>query len=258
MQEVPIKLSEKIAENHIQKLPKNRIKKMIAVVSGKGGVGKSTITALIANELAGRGHSVGILDADVGGASISHLYGLEKSDMDGWFATTKNGIKVLSFYLLAKDKERASIWRGALVTNAIKQIYTQLDFGELDYLIIDSPPGTSDMPLTLYQFFPLDGIIIVTSPHSLVQEIVKRSLSMAQKLNVPIIGIVENKSYFICDKCNEKHFLFGQSKTESIAKNHGIRLLAEIPMDKELSELEEKGKIYEFKSSEIGSLIQAL
>ena len=240
----------------IVKLPKKNIKKMIAVVSGKGGVGKSTMTALIANELASTGHSVGILDADVGGASIANLYGLTKNDLDGWLATTKNGIKVLSFALLAKDKERASIWRGALVTNAIKQIYTQLDFGELDYLIIDSPPGTSDMPLTLYQFFPLDGVVVVTSPHSISQDVVDRSVTMINRMNVPILGLIENMSYFVCKNCNEKHFLFGKPK--DIAEKFNVKFITHIPMDQTLSELEERGKIYDYISEEIGSLIKAL
>ncbi|MBI2584229.1 MAG: Mrp/NBP35 family ATP-binding protein [Candidatus Aenigmarchaeota archaeon] len=231
---------------------------MFAVVSGKGGVGKSTVCALIACELQRRGYTVGILDADIGGASIAHLFGLKKEHLNGFFATSKNGIRILSFALLAKDQDRASIWRGPLITNALKQLYDRLDFGELDYLLIDSPPGTSDVPLTLYQYYPLDGIVVTTTPHDLVREVVARSIKMAQRLSVPILGIIENMSHLVCDNCKKKHFVFGNSKSAEVARDANVPLLAQLPLDPKLAELEDKGQVDTYESAEMKKAVDEL
>ena len=248
-------MQEQSAKPGIVKLPKKGIKNMIAVVSGKGGVGKSTVTALLACELRRLGFSVGILDGDIGGASIARLFGLTRENLEGYFATSSNGIKILSFSLLAKDRERATIWRGALVANAIRQLYSRLDFGDLDYLLIDSPPGTSDMPLTLYQFFPLDGIVTVTAPHSIVREVVSRSLQMAKRLGVPVLGIIENFSYLKCSNCQKRHLIFGKTKT---AERNSAKLLAELPMDERLAELEDAGNIQDYESPEIRKAVNSM
>jgi len=224
------------------------IKKVYAVMSGKGGVGKSSITSLIAVSLKNQGYKVGILDADITGPSIPKVFGINNkrasSNGEGIIPVeTSTGIKVISINLLIEEEEKPVVWRGPLIGGTVKQFYTDVNWGELDYLLIDMPPGTGDVPLTIMQSLPVDGLIIVSSPQDLVKLIVTKSINMAKTMNVPILGIVENMSYFICPHCNEKLNVFGESKVESISKEMEIPLIAKMPIDPDFVALCDEGKI---------------
>ena len=188
--------------------PKSHIHKVIGVVSGKGGVGKSLVTASLANLMKEQGYSVGILDADITGPSIPKMYGLHgPAEMDGDYikpVVTENGIPVMSINLLLPDEESPVIWRGPILANMVKQFWTDIVWGEIDYLFVDMPPGTGDVPLTVFQSIPVDGIITVTSPQDLVSLIVKKALNMAKSMEIPVIGLVENYSYVICPDCGKE------------------------------------------------------
>lgn len=224
------------------------IKKIYAVMSGKGGVGKSSITSLIAISLKNQGYKVGILDADITGPSIPKVFGINNkrasSNGEGIIPVeTSTGIKVISINLLLEDEERPVVWRGPIISGTVKQFYTEVNWGELDYLLIDMPPGTGDVPLTIMQSLPVDGLIIVSSPQDLVKLIVTKSINMAKSMDVPILGIVENMSYFVCPHCNEKLNVFGESKAEAISEEMGIPLIAKVPIDPDFVSLCDEGKI---------------
>lgn len=224
------------------------IKKIYAVMSGKGGVGKSSVTSLIAISLRNQGYKVGILDADITGPSIPKVFGINSkrasSNGQGIIPVeTSTGIKVISINLLIEEEDKPVVWRGPLIGGTVKQFYTDVNWGELDYLLIDMPPGTGDVPLTIMQSLPVDGLIIVSSPQDLVKLIVTKSINMAKTMNVPIIGIVENMSYFVCPHCNEKVNVFGESKVDTISKETGIPLIAKMPIDPDFVSLCDEGKI---------------
>lgn len=224
------------------------IKRIIAIMSGKGGVGKSSVTSLVAAAFREAGHDVGILDADITGPSIPKLFGINSkrsySDGMGIYPTvTTTGLKVASLNLMIDSEDAPVVWRGPIISNTVKQFYTDVVWGKLDYLFIDLPPGTGDVPLTIMQSLPLDGVIIVSTPQDLVQLIVKKSINMTKMLDVPLIGIVENMSYLICPHCNEKIYMFGQNTLEKTSKEMNVDLLAQLPMDPELSALCDEGKI---------------
>lgn len=227
------------------------IKNVIAVMSGKGGVGKSSVTSLIAASLTKKGHSVGILDADITGPSIPKIFGINReralSDENGIYPVkTKSGIAVMSLNLMIENEENPVVWRGPLIAGAVKQFYTDVLWGELDYLLIDLPPGTGDVPLTIMQSFPVDGIIIVSSPQDLVKLIVTKSAKMAKMLSTPIIGVVENMSYFECPDCHKRYQIFGNSKVEEMASELSIEVLARLPIDPEFVSLCDAGKIEDY------------
>ena len=224
------------------------IKKIVAIMSGKGGVGKSSVTSLISVAFRNMGHEVGILDADVTGPSIPKLFGInsKRAASDGcgiYPIETATGIKVASLNLMIDDEDAPVIWRGPLISNVVKQFYTDVVWGKLDYLFIDLPPGTGDVPLTIMQSLPLDGVIVVSSPQDLVQLIVKKSINMTKMLEVPLLGIVENMSYLLCPHCGEKIYVFGKNSVEGISKEMDIDLLARLPIDPELSALCDEGRI---------------
>lgn len=237
--------------NGIKKETTNKhsnVKKVIAVMSGKGGVGKSTVTSLFATSLMEQGYKVGILDADVTGPSIPKMFGkndaLAVGNEEGINPVkTDMGIGLMSINFLLEDKEAPVIWRGPVVTSTVKQFFTEVHWGDLDYLLIDLPPGTGDVPLTLMQSMPLDGIVIVTSPQDLVNHIVIKSVNMAKKLNVPVYGLVENMSYYTCKDCGERTYIFGDSQSRDVAKRSNVPFITEIPIDPEMVELVNKGKI---------------
>ena len=237
--------------NGIKKETTNKhsnVKKVIAVMSGKGGVGKSTVTSLFAVSLMEQGYKVGILDADVTGPSIPKMFGkndaLAVGNEEGINPVkTDMGIGLMSINFLLEDKEVPVIWRGPVVTSTVKQFFTEVHWGDLDYLLIDLPPGTGDVPLTLMQSMPLDGIVIVTSPQDLVNHIVIKSVNMAKKLNVPVYGLVENMSYYTCKDCGERTYIFGDSQSRDVAKRSNVPFITEIPIDPEMVELVNKGKI---------------
>ncbi|MFZ5969308.1 MAG: Mrp/NBP35 family ATP-binding protein [Bacillota bacterium] len=226
----------------------SHIGKVIAIMSGKGGVGKSSVTSLVATTLNNRGFKVGILDGDITGPSIPKIFGINgkraAASNDGMIPVrTTNGISIISLNLLIDHEEDPVVWRGPLIGNMVKQFFTDVVWGELDYLLIDLPPGTGDVPLTIMQSLPLDGVIVVTSPQDLVKLIVKKSINMAKLMKVPILGIVENMSYFQCPDCSKTYHIFGESKIEDVVKETGIDLIAQIPIDPEFVSLCDEGKV---------------
>jgi Mrp family chromosome partitioning ATPase len=216
--------------------PQSNIKKVIGVISGKGGVGKSLVTSMLAVTMSRRNHKVAILDADITGPSIPKSFGITekaRGRSDGVLPVkSKTGIKVMSINLLLEDTSDPVVWRGPIIAGTVKQFWTDVIWGDIDYMFIDMPPGTGDVPLTVFQSIPLDGIIVVTSPQELVSMIVEKAVKMAEIMNIPIIGIVENMSYFKCPDCNKDYKIFGDSKIEEEAKKHGIDLIARLPPDR--------------------------
>ena len=217
-----------------------KIKSIIGVASGKGGVGKSLTTSLLACELTRRGKKVGILDGDITGPSIPRSFGLHeppKADEDGMLApaVTETGIKVVSTNMLTPDETTPFLWRGPVMNGVLTQFYSDVNWGELDYLLIDMPPGTGDIPLTVFQQFPLKGVVIATAPQVLVTMIVEKCITMAEHMEVPVVGLVENMSYYECPDCHAKHEIFGPSVVETLASEHKIPSHARIPMDPEIS-----------------------
>lgn len=215
--------------------PQNKIKKIIGIMSGKGGVGKSTVTTLIANQLASQGYKVGIMDADITGPSIPRLMNIDgvRAFSDGQNiipVTTKNNIKVISLNLMIDDEDSPVIWRGPMIGGVVKQFYSDVLWGELDYLLIDMPPGTGDVALTVMQSISLTGIVMVSVPQNLVSMIVAKAINMANRLNIPIIGIVENMSYIQCPCCSEKIKIFTDENLEKFLDNYRLELLGELPM----------------------------
>lgn len=223
------------------------ISHVYAVMSGKGGVGKSSVTVSLAAAMAKKGFRVGVMDADVTGPSIPTAFGMDGravGDGESIFPEiTAGGIKVISLNLLLENKADPVIWRGSLISGVIKQFWTDVRWGELDYLFIDMPPGTGDVPLTVFQSIPVDGIVVVTSPQDLVSLIVTKAVRMADMMHKPILGVVENYSYFQCDKCGEKHYIFGHSDLDKVAKDAGVNVLANIPMDPAMAEAMDKGEM---------------
>lgn len=224
----------------------SKIKNVIGVVSGKGGVGKSTVSASLAVLLNRKGYKVGILDADITGPSIPKMFGIgtraSNSDKGILPELTAGGIKIMSINLLIENPEAPVIWRGPVIGGAVKQFWTDVYWGELDYLIIDMPPGTGDVPLTVFQSIPISGIVIVSSPQDLVSLIVKKAYNMAEMMNVPVLGLIENMSYIVCPDCGKKINIFGESKAEEICSNLQIMPLGKMPIDSKIAQLCDEGQ----------------
>ena len=243
--------------------PGSHIKKIIAVVSGKGGVGKSSVTTMLAVAMQRRGYRVGIMDADVTGPSIPKAFGLHTGtivgDENGMLpAETEAGIRVMSVNLLVEEEEKPVVWRGPVIAGVITQFYTDVSWGELDYLFIDMPPGTGDVPLTVFQSLPLDGIVIVTSPQELVSMIVQKALTMAEMMSVPVLGLVENFSYFVCPDCGREHHVFGESHIGAVAEKNGTCVLARLPFDSTVSALCDRGEAEKMNTSAIEPACDAI
>lgn len=219
----------------------SEIKNVVGIVSGKGGVGKSMVTASMANMLAAKGYRVGILDADITGPSIPKMYGLHGpalADDEGIYPIlTDNDIKVISINLMMPDEEQPVIWRGPIIAGMVKQFWSDVIWGELDYLLVDMPPGTGDVPLTVFQSLPVDGIVIVSSPQDLVKMIVKKAYNMAKAMNIPVYGIVENYSYLKCPDCGKEIAVFGESHIDEIAAEMGLEVLGKMPVDPQFAKL---------------------
>ena len=225
----------------------SRVKKVIGVVSGKGGVGKSMVTSLLAVAMNRKGYKTAIMDADITGPSIPTAFGLNDhavANDDGLLPeVTKNGIKVMSLNLLLEDQTDPVVWRGPIISGTVSQFWTEVCWGDVDYMFVDMPPGTGDVPLTVFQSLPVDGIIIVTSPQELVGMIVAKAVNMAKKMDVPILGIVENMSYLECPDCGKHINVFGESHTEQVAEEYGLKLLAQIPIDPKIAQMVDGGQI---------------
>ncbi len=242
--------------------PFSSIKKVIGVVSGKGGVGKSLVTALLADKMASQGYKVGIMDADITGPSMPKMFGIHgiaDGNENGIFpAETKNGIKLMSINLLMDDEEAPVIWRGPVIANVVKQFWSEVMWGELDYLFVDMPPGTGDVPLTVFQSLPVDGIIVVTSPQDLVRLIVQKALNMAKMMDIPVLGIFENYSYVKCPDCGKEIHIFGESKVPETARESGVKLLGRIPVDTSFAALADAGKFEEADTSYVNRVLEVL
>ena len=228
----------------------NNIKHVVAVVSGKGGVGKSMVTSMLAVSMRRKGYKVGILDADITGPSIPKSFGVQKNAMQNELgilpAVTDSGIEIMSVNMLLKEHDAPVVWRGPVIAGAVKQFWQDVVWGDLDYLFIDCPPGTGDVPLTVFQTIPLDGIIIVTSPQDLVSLIVKKAFNMAQMMNIPVLGMVENMSYVECPDCGKKFSVFGGG-SESVAEETGTELLGKMPINVSLAQMVDNGFIERFE-----------
>ncbi len=244
-------------------LARNDIKSVVAVMSGKGGVGKSTVTSLLAVLMAKKGHQVGILDADITGPSIPRMFGLKggsvKTGPQGMEpARTGLGIKAMSLNLILEREDEAAVWRGPMLMGAVKQFWEDVNWGPLDYLFVDLPPGTGDVPLTILQGLPLKGIILVLSPQDLAVMIVKKAIKMARLLEVPIIGLVENMAYLECPGCGDVLHPFGKPKGQQVSMETGIPLLATLPIQSQISILGDQGKIETMESGIFSGIIAQL
>ena len=241
----------------------SQIKKVIAVSSGKGGVGKSSVTAMLATLMARRGYRVGVLDADITGPSIPQAFGLngkaQANELGILPAETHMGIKVMSVNLLLEDESQPVVWRGPVLAGAVTQFWTDVVWGELDVLFIDMPPGTGDIPLTVYQSIPLDGNIVVTTPQSLVQMVVGKARRMAEMLNIPVLGFVENMSYVTCPDCGKSIPLFGDGQAlERAAAELNLPVLARLPMDAHVAALCDSGEIERVVCEELDGAADAV
>lgn len=241
------------------------IKKIIGISSGKGGVGKSFVTSMIATTLTKQGFKVGILDGDIVGPSIPKSFGIktegaiQATDEQLLIpAQSKSGIKIMSSGLLTESDGTPIIYRGSLLVSLLQQFYTDVFWADLDYLLIDMPPGTGDIPLTVYQMFPIDGVVIASSPQSLVSMIVEKSINMATKMGIKIVGLVENMSYVECPNCKEKIKIFGESKIDDICKKNNIKLLAQVPLRADYSRFIDSGKVEDLEVPEFNNVIEEI
>lgn len=225
----------------------SNIKKVIGVVSGKGGVGKSLVTSLMAVAAGKNGKKVGILDADITGPSIPRVFGINDTvygtELGIIPAVSAGGVRVISTNLILDDPGQPVVWRGPVIAGVVKQFWNEVVWGDIDYLFVDMPPGTGDVPLTVFQSLPVDGIIIVTSPQDLVSMVVEKAVRMAEMMNIPVLGIVENMSYLTCPDCGKKIYVFGKGRTEEVAGRHNIGKVAYLPIRPEIAELCDAGKI---------------
>lgn len=238
----------------------NSIKRVIGVVSGKGGVGKSLVTSSLAVMMRRKGYKVGILDADITGPSIPKMFGITKKAEGSEFGIypqkSHNDISIMSVNLLLEKDDSPVIWRGPIIAGTVKQFWTDVIWGDVDYLFLDMPPGTGDVPLTVFQSIPLDGIVIVTSPQDLVSLIVKKAFNMAKSMNIPVLGVVENMSYLKCPDCGTEIRLFGESKIDSVAVILGIKVLGKMPIDPSVAGLSDKGEIEKLNNDYLSDAVQ--
>lgn len=242
-------------------MEKGLVRHVVAVGSGKGGVGKSSVAVLLAAELRRRGLKVGILDADVTGPSIPKLLGMTGPLVDRGEgiepASSRSGISVVSSQFMVEDEQTPVIWRGPLVTRLIAQFFGSVNWGALDYLLIDMPPGTSDVPLTVFQTIPIDGMVFVLSPQDLAALIVKKAMNMARDLHVPLLGVVDNMAYLTCPHCGERIELFGPSRVDHVASEYGIPVLGRLPVLSSISTLGDEGRLEEQTGPELSGFADA-
>ena len=242
--------------------PKSNVKKVIAVVSGKGGVGKSTVTAMLAAAMSKKGKRVGVLDADITGPSAPTAFGVNEcqgANEDGLYpALSKGGIQVMSINLLLDDASAPVVWRGPVIAGAVKQFWTDVIWEDVDYLFVDMPPGTGDVPLTVFQSLPVDGIVIVTSPQDLVSMIVSKAVKMANMMHIPVLGFVENYSYLECPDCGKRINVFGESKLDAVAAEFGIPVLARLPIDPKIAESYDNGQMESVNTDALADVLVAV
>ncbi len=249
-----IKKTEVLEDTHI--------KKIVAVLSGKGGVGKSMVTSLLAVELAKTGKKVGILDSDITGPSIAKIFGFDGEiygDEKGIVPfTTKGGIKAISINMMLEDKEAPVLWRGPILGGVINQFYGEVHWGELDYLLIDMPPGTGDVALTVFQNLPVDEVVMVTTPSKLVSMVVAKAINMTKEVKVPVVGLVENMAYVKCDKCGNEINIYNNDDTENVASKYGLEVLAKLPIDPSLANLVDESLIEEYDGNYLSEIVKRI
>ncbi len=255
--------SERTAESLLAPLNSmSSVGKVIGVVSGKGGVGKSLVTSLLAAGMQKEGHRTAILDADITGPSIPKVFGIDGMATANEYgilpSVTSGGTEIMSVNLLLEDTTSPVIWRGPVIAGTVKQFWTDVVWGDVDYMFVDMPPGTGDVPLTVFQSLPVDAIVVVTSPQELVSMIVTKAVKMAQMMNVPILGLVENMSYIKCPDCDKKIAVFGESQTEATAKEHSLKLLGQIPIDPEIASACDNGRVEDVNAVWLGDAFEAI
>ena len=240
----------------------SRVKKVIGVVSGKGGVGKSLVTGLLACETARRGKIAGVLDADITGPSMPRILGIRDKAVGNELGIlpqeAENGVKVMSINLLLEHESDPVVWRGPVIATTVKQFWTDVVWKDVDFLFVDMPPGTGDVALTVFQGLPVDGIVIVTTPQDLVQMIVEKAFNMAKMMKVPVLGLVENMSSYVCPDCGKSHPLFGTSKVEETAAALGVPVLAKLPLDPAVNALVDAGRVEDVQRPELQDFIDVL
>ena len=244
----------------IEPHPGSHIKHIIAVVSGKGGVGKSSVTCQLAVLMQRMGCKTAILDADITGPSIPKAFGVHKTpEAEGDFLypdETETGIKIMSVNLLLDDETTPVLWRGPIIAGTVKQFYSDIIWGDIDYMFIDCPPGTGDVPLTIFQSIPIDGVVVVTTPQDLVSVIVGKAVHMADSMNIPVIGMIENMSYFKCPDCGNIHYIYGKSNIDKIAEDMGIKNVAKMPIDPHVAEYIDAGRAEELDASALDTIFK--
>ena len=251
------------AESLLEALnPKSTVKKVIAVVSGKGGVGKSTVTAMLAVAMAREGKKVAILDADITGPSAPTAFGVTEcqgANEDGLYpALSRSGIQIMSINLLLDNPADPVVWRGPVIAGAVKQFWTDVIWEDVDYMFVDMPPGTGDVPLTVFQSLPVDGVVIVTSPQDLVSMIVAKAVKMANMMHIPVLGLVENYSYLVCPDCGKKINVFGQSRLEEVADAMNLPILARLPIDPAVAEAYDSGLMETVDTEALAGVVEAV
>ena len=255
--------SERKAESFRKPLREGAsVKKVIAVVSGKGGVGKSLVTSLLASEMQRRGHNCAVLDADITGPSIPKSFGIHEHCMgtEEYLipVTTHTGLQIMSMNLILENEREPVVWRGPVIAGAVTQFWTDVMWQDVDFMFVDMPPGTGDVPLTVFQSLPVDGIVIVTTPQDLVGMIVEKAVNMAGLMNIPVIGIVENMSYFKCPDCGKEHAIFGESRVEELAKEYGIPHVAKLPIDPVITTMVDAGEVESVTGRYVSGLIDVI
>lgn len=240
----------------------SNIKKVIGVISGKGGVGKSLVSCLLAAKCAKAGLKVGVLDADITGPSVPKSFGITSRAMQDSENLlpylTESGVKVMSINMLLEDVNSPVVWRGPVISGVVEQFWTDVRWGELDYLFVDMPPGTGDVALTVFQSLPVDGVVIVSTPQDLVKMIVNKAVNMANLMNVPVLGLVENMSYFTCPDCGKKYEIFGKSQIDETAKELSLPVLAKLPINPELNRLVDEGRVEDAQCEELDEFVDTL
>ena len=255
--------SERTAESFRKPLREGAsVKKVIAVVSGKGGVGKSLVTSLLASEMQRREHNCAILDADITGPSIPKSFGIHEHCMgtEEYLipVTTHTGLQLMSMNLILENENEPVVWRGPVIAGAVTQFWTDVLWQDVDYMFVDMPPGTGDVPLTVFQSLPIDGVVIVTTPQDLVGMIVEKAVHMAEMMHIPVLGLVENMSYFKCPGCGREHAIFGESRVEALAKQFGIAHWARLPIDPAVTAMVDAGEVESVSGEHISSIVDAV
>ena len=255
--------AERMAESFRKSLREGAsVKKVIAVVSGKGGVGKSLVTCLMASEMQRRGFNCAVLDADITGPSVPKSFGIHEHcyGTDEYLipVTTHTGLQLMSMNLILQDETEPVVWRGPVIAGAVTQFWTDVMWQDVDYMFVDMPPGTGNVPLTVFQSLPVDGIIIVTTPQDLVGMIVEKAVNMAGLMHIPVLGIVENMSYFKCPDCGKEHAIFGESKVEALAKQYGIAHFVRLPIDPVITTMVDAGEVESVTGQFISPIVDAI